>query len=329
MLSPLLQGGAACDLRLASSLCGACYQACPVMIPLQDLLLALRRDAAPKASRPGALVWGLWSRAWSRPWVYRVTHPPGGLGARLVPSRLVPRWGAGPRRARPRRGREGLMERAAFLARLREQLRSAAPAAPRRAHSSRTRGGPRPPSGARSTDLAAAFTEEAEALGVQVRRVRPGGVPGFLTEVVAAHGVHRAVVSRDPEIGRGRRRTCRASGVAVAAWDGPAAAAGADLGVTGAAFGIAATGSLVVAADRAGGRSVSLLPPVHAALAPRSVAAGHPGRSVAGHGPAFPDGLASQVVVITGPSRTGDIELVLVRGVHGPGHVWVGLLEEA
>jgi L-lactate dehydrogenase complex protein LldF len=95
VLSPLLQGGPACDLRLASSLCGACYQACPVMIPLQDMLLALRRDAAPKASRVERLVWGVWSRAWSHPRVYRISTRLAALGARLVPSRLVPRWGAG------------------------------------------------------------------------------------------------------------------------------------------------------------------------------------------------------------------------------------------
>ena len=34
---------------------------------------------------------------------------------------------------------------------------------------------------------------------MQVRQVGPGGVPGFLGEVVAAHGVRRAVISRDPE----------------------------------------------------------------------------------------------------------------------------------
>ena len=95
-----------------------------------------------------------------------------------------------------------------------------------------------------------------------------------------------------------------------------------------AAFGIAATGSLVVAADRAGGRSVSLLPPVHAALLPIRSLLATPADLWRHMGEAFPGGPPSQVVVITGPSRTSDIELVLVRGVHGPGHVWVGLLED-
>ena len=105
VLSPLLQGGPACDLRLASSLCGACYQVCPVMIPLQDMLLALRRDAAPKASRLETVIWGLWSRAWSHPRVYRISTRLAALGARVVPSRLVPRWGAGRDVPRPQRKR--------------------------------------------------------------------------------------------------------------------------------------------------------------------------------------------------------------------------------
>jgi L-lactate dehydrogenase complex protein LldF len=94
-LSPLLQGGVACELRLASSLCGACYEACPVMIPLQDMLLGLRRDAAPHAGRGERWLWALWSRLWSRPGIYRLTTRLAGVGARLVPSRLVPRWGKG------------------------------------------------------------------------------------------------------------------------------------------------------------------------------------------------------------------------------------------
>ena len=105
VLSPLLQGGPACELRLASSLCGACYQACPVMIPLQDLLLALRRDAAPTAGRTERRGWQLWAWAWSRPRLYRWTTRLAGWGARFVPSRLVPRWGAGRDAPRPVRER--------------------------------------------------------------------------------------------------------------------------------------------------------------------------------------------------------------------------------
>jgi L-lactate dehydrogenase complex protein LldG len=219
------------------------------------------------------------------------------------------------------------MERAAFLARLRQRLQQPAPVGHAAHHIEPYSGVAAAAYRRPLSDLAAAFTEEAEALGARVRRVRPGGLPAFLAEVVAEHGIRRAVVSRDPETA-GAPSHLEALGVAVSPWDGPAAAAGADLGLTGAAFGIAATGSVVVAADRAGGRSASLLPPVHAALVPVGSLLATPADLWRDLGRRFPDGLASQVVVITGPSRTGDIELVLVRGVHGPGHVWVGLLEE-
>jgi L-lactate dehydrogenase complex protein LldG len=219
------------------------------------------------------------------------------------------------------------MERTAFFARLQEALGhptgppvSAHPGVPGRGPAAAVYRRP-------LDDLVAAFTEEAGALGADVRRVPPDGLEAFLAEVVAAHGVRRAVVSRDPEAA-GAAAALEALGVRVDPFDGPAAAAAADLGVTGAVCGIAATGSVVVAAGRAGGRSASLLPPVHAVLVPTRSLVATP-TAVLGRLPEiFPEGLPSQVVLISGPSRTGDIELVLVRGVHGPGHVWVGLLEE-
>ena len=50
VLTPLLQadGARACELAHASSLCAACDEACPVEIPLHDLLLGLRRDRAER-----------------------------------------------------------------------------------------------------------------------------------------------------------------------------------------------------------------------------------------------------------------------------------------
>ena len=68
VLLPLLVGlSEAPSLPHASSLCGACTAACPVKIPLHELLLDLRRDlveegVAPWWERAG---FTLWSWAWS------------------------------------------------------------------------------------------------------------------------------------------------------------------------------------------------------------------------------------------------------------------------
>jgi L-lactate dehydrogenase complex protein LldG len=91
------------------------------------------------------------------------------------------------------------------------------------------------------------------------------------------------------------------------------------VGITGARAALADTGSVVLATGPGQSRLASLLPPVHIAL----VAAGQIYPSLPAFIAANPAILdeAANVVVVTGPSRTADIEMTLSRGVHGPRHV--------
>ncbi len=75
VLTPLLAGAhhEAAELANASTLCGACMDACPVSIPLQDLLLALRRRRAASATRAERAAWRAWAAAWSQPTRYRAS----------------------------------------------------------------------------------------------------------------------------------------------------------------------------------------------------------------------------------------------------------------
>jgi L-lactate dehydrogenase complex protein LldF len=107
VLVPLLVGlDQAPSLPHASSLCGACTEACPVKIPLHELLLDLRRDLDEEgvASRWERLGFTLWSWAWSSVWGYRVVTRLARLGQPLAglagPGRM---WARG--RSLPRFGR--------------------------------------------------------------------------------------------------------------------------------------------------------------------------------------------------------------------------------
>jgi L-lactate dehydrogenase complex protein LldG len=100
----------------------------------------------------------------------------------------------------------------------------------------------------------------------------------------------------------------------------------ADLGISGVDYLIAETGSVVLTAQPSEPRSLSLLPPVHVAVAERSQLLPdlfdlfEPGPW------ASRDELPSFLGLITGPSKTGDIELRLVTGVHGPREIHVILI---
>jgi L-lactate dehydrogenase complex protein LldG len=107
-------------------------------------------------------------------------------------------------------------------------------------------------------------------------------------------------------------------------------AAVSDVGVSGVDFALADTGTLVLLARKGQARSISLLPPVHiAVMKPEQVLSGLSDLFPLLRGEAQAEGrdLSSAITFITGPSRTADIELTLVVGVHGPQQLHVVLLD--
>jgi len=89
-----------------------------------------------------------------------------------------------------------------------------------------------------------------------------------------------------------------------------------DVGVTGAECLIARTGSILVRTISAGGRRLSVLPPTHIVIAEEK-------QIVSSLEDAFKmiesnKDLWSYATIISGPSRTSDIEKQLVLGAHGP-----------
>lgn len=105
----------------------------------------------------------------------------------------------------------------------------------------------------------------------------------------------------------------------------------ADLGLSGVDYVIAETGTVVLAASPGQMRGVSLLPPVHVAVARAEQICATLGdvlqRLQTAEAP-LQQQLTSCLAFITGPSRTGDIELKLTVGVHGPGELHLILLDE-
>lgn len=111
-------------------------------------------------------------------------------------------------------------------------------------------------------------------------------------------------------------------------WAGPEelrnACAVSAVGITSAYCLLADTGTIVLRATPEEPRLISLLPPVHIAVVPQDRLLTNLDEMLSMIPRPVDD--SSAMVLVTGPSRTGDIEQFLVRGVHGPGAVHVILV---
>jgi L-lactate utilization protein LutC len=158
------------------------------------------------------------------------------------------------------------------------------------------------------------FVARCAANGVELRRAPDGEA----AVVLAGAWLRELGASVVPDASPLAVTAATASGLTRLAADA------ADVGVTRAWRGVAETGTVVLRSEE--GRSAGLLPPTQLALlAAADLRAGLTElyAELAAEGER---GLPAQVVQVTGPSRTADIEVTLVTGVHGPGRVAVLLI---
>lgn len=168
-------------------------------------------------------------------------------------------------------------------------------------------------------DLAQRFaTSLTQAHGEVHRAANLDAALATLGDVLAGLGARRVAVNADSPLdaidlsGRWPAIQWRMAGQEND--DLRAFCAAADAGITGADALLAETGTVVISSGPGKSRLVPLLPPVHIALAPTIKLTTDLFTWTAGRGAAMP----SSLTLISGPSKTADIEQTMAIGVHGP-----------
>jgi L-lactate utilization protein LutC len=162
--------------------------------------------------------------------------------------------------------------------------------------------------------LKARFVTEAELLSATVHQ--PDTVEAALDTIFEIIGEEKAVIAWEELPLPTLHTALAAKGILRA----EVRDASVRVGITGATAALAATGSLVVTSGAGKPRSASLLPPIHIALITEKQLL-----------PNFESWVAQQrtdhletfratanTVLISGPSRTADIAMELILGMHGP-----------
>ena len=188
-------------------------------------------------------------------------------------------------------------------------------------------------------------TELKNVNGSSYRVSTPAELDETLRTIIANSKAASVVLTRNPLLASVRLpERLHSCGVPFAMWPEPshgATGAGktfrdqcfsAEIGISGVDFVLAETGSLILSSQTEGSQLASLAPPVHVALYRRRQVLSSLDEILdqfplsAGPGPTTQ---GRSIVFITGPSRTADIEQILIRGVHGPREVHAILVEES
>ena len=170
--------------------------------------------------------------------------------------------------------------------------------------------------------LAAMFAERAAAVGMKVVRTDEAGLDVTLGATLAGRGPTVVAVADAPLAARTSAAVHAAEGASLRPSDDGDALFEAAVGVTDVDAAIAESGSLVVSTNGRI-RNAWITPPVHVAIVRESQLL----PDLVDLFELRPDSLdAASTTIITGPSKTADIEGVLVTGVHGPGEVVIVLV---
>jgi len=181
---------------------------------------------------------------------------------------------------------------------------------------------------AEDEDLLARFLEEARKVGMQPRVLRETDLCQELAALLQELGCRSASLSMsDGKDAEQVRRALKATDCEQIDWrskPGIDAQYDVDVGITDVCMALAESGSLILTADRERSRGAHLAPPIHIAILRREQIL----PDLVDYLPMLDaEKMPVAQVLITGPSKTADIEGVLVTGVHGPGSVYVFLLD--
>lgn len=186
-----------------------------------------------------------------------------------------------------------------------------------------------------SEDRLARLRSLMEAVHTEVHQCQSDNWPALVAELLARRNLTNLLCAPGKEYGRDLKTHFDATGqpVRLLAYDQPVEAWkeelfwNVDASLTGTLGGIAATGTLVLWPDRHEPRLMSLVPPVHIALLKASEL--HDNLYDMMVAQDWAAGLPTNVLLVSGPSKTADIEQVLAYGAHGPRELIVLVLEDA
>jgi len=102
-----------------------------------------------------------------------------------------------------------------------------------------------------------------------------------------------------------------------------------EVGITACEFLLARLGSIMVSSSQMSGRRLNAYPEFHIVFAFTSQLVPDLKEAFLNLQKKYENNLPSMISVITGPSRTGDIEKTLVMGAHGPKELYLFLIEDA
>ena len=361
ILSPMLRGlDVSGELPAASSLCGACMDACPVFVDIPRMLLEMREARTVQKNNLllEKLSFRLLGMAMRKPFVWQTGFRVASIFSRFLNAKVAA-WLPGPLGAWAQGRDLPKIAKKSFRTRWREKTRSTADSSStahtrygtdnpdaivEKAHHALelahglSHGHFESPEGTLSEisvpDTAARFAKEFEAVANPVLRPSSvGDIQEYVLNLAAKWKGYPVAISDGLPIHVVHWLAEEGFDIISPSNDGDDrdAIARCGIGITGCDWAIAETGSIVLRSGLGQPRLHSLLPETHLALIPEKNILPHLSslatelESVLAHNTG---NLASCVSIVTGPSRSADIALTLIKGVHGPRDVFAIIIPD-